>query len=937
MAQGYEMHVISNTHWDREWLYNFQETRMFLVEFMDKLLDILDTEPEYGSYLMDSQVIPVEDYLEARPEKRELVERFVKEDRIQIGPWYTLPEEFNVSGESLVRNLIWGHKKARAYGGVTKTGYSPFSYGQNSQMAQLYRGFGIDTILFYHGIQPEETKSEFILEAPDGSWVYGSRMGSAARYNYYYGAWRPAVYGMATADRSYSWTEGGGMPFHMAGANRHMSHHFLLDVKKEIDDTNLKAGLDGLKKAELEHTRTKVLAYMQGLDSTEPDRLEVDIIRKSRDLIDADDTIIHSSLTKYLEKMKEAVKDQDLTHLVGERRTPRHLGHKVHLYGDVSSSRSRMKQWNTRAEYALQRLAEPFAVAANMLGVEYPQTLLDLGWKNLLQCHPHDSIAGAGVDQIEKDVMNRLDQAKNISETIMRRSMGDIQLQIDNSGISDKEIILTVFNPSPFVRDEIVTAHVDLPNELEYDFYKLYEAASGNPVDHQEGSRARNMAVVRHLGDATLSMDSEQLKLIFHAENIPAVGYKTFVLRKEEDPTGTLGEILAGQRKLENEHLIVEVASDGTLCVTEKSTGNVYDGLNEFEDNGEAGHPWRHVSPALDEVISSRGGPHTVAMVEHGPLSAALRIEYRMDIPVRLDEGQSDTVRRLDANGDAAGRTPERREMVVTSTVKLTRGAKSVEVKTEFDNTCKDHRLRVTFPTGLSKATHSSAETPYDVVDRDIDRPEGSPWALSPNPTHPMGRFVDVSDGANGMAIINDGLREYEVTDTDERRIKVTLMRAFQVELTTVSWRWERHPQMELSQSPGKHSFTYRILPHSGRWCDARTFAESDRLNLPLEIAQTSSHGGHLPQELSFFSVGPIDLVLSGIKTAENGDGVVVRCFNPTDTERTGKLTFCGKIARAELIRLDEEEVLATLEANDGVVEFPAEARKIITLRIVPA
>ena len=64
------MHVISNTHWDREWLYDFQETRMLLVDFMDKLLDILDTEPRYHAYLMDSQAVPIEDYLEVRPEKR---------------------------------------------------------------------------------------------------------------------------------------------------------------------------------------------------------------------------------------------------------------------------------------------------------------------------------------------------------------------------------------------------------------------------------------------------------------------------------------------------------------------------------------------------------------------------------------------------------------------------------------------------------------------------------------------------------------------------------------------------------------------------------------------------------------------------------------------------------------------------------------------------
>ena len=188
-------HFIPNTHWDREWLYDFQETRMFLVEFMDRLLEIFTKNPEYKTYLLDSQTVPIEDYLEIRPdEKEEIVER-VRQQRLFIGPWYTLPEEHLVNGESLVRNLLIGSRLAESYGGSMKVGYSPFSYGQASQMPQIYQGFGIDTILFYHGIQPSESPAEFIFEGADGSRLFASRMGSNARYNFFFSVYRPAVYG----------------------------------------------------------------------------------------------------------------------------------------------------------------------------------------------------------------------------------------------------------------------------------------------------------------------------------------------------------------------------------------------------------------------------------------------------------------------------------------------------------------------------------------------------------------------------------------------------------------------------------------------------------------------------------------------------------------------------------------------------------------------
>ncbi len=81
----------------------------------------------------------------------------------------------------------------------------------------------------------------------------------------------------------------------------------------------------------------------------------------------------------------------------------------------------------------------------------------------MLQSHPHDSIAGTGVDQIEKDMHHRLDQCRNISNGIINRSLQSIQLRIDNSDLKENEIALTVYNSAPFERSEVVKAVFDLP------------------------------------------------------------------------------------------------------------------------------------------------------------------------------------------------------------------------------------------------------------------------------------------------------------------------------------------------------------------------------------------------------------------------------------------------------------------------------------------
>ena len=195
MGKQYQGHVISNTHWDREWRYPFQIYRMDLVDMIDRLLDILLKEKEYRAFFLDSQTVILEDYLEIRPENRSLIEKFVQEDRIQIGPWFTLPDAWGCPGEALTRNLLMGHRIAHSFGKVSKVGYTPFSNGQVSQLPQIYRGFDIDSCFFYRGIGKHIAKSEFLWESPDGSNVYGFRFGDYARYNYYYLVYRPGLLG----------------------------------------------------------------------------------------------------------------------------------------------------------------------------------------------------------------------------------------------------------------------------------------------------------------------------------------------------------------------------------------------------------------------------------------------------------------------------------------------------------------------------------------------------------------------------------------------------------------------------------------------------------------------------------------------------------------------------------------------------------------------
>ena len=166
-------HLIPHSHWDREWYLTFDEFRAMLVHMTDDLIDILDTDPDYKSFLLDGQTSVVDDYLEVRPERRAKLEELVRAGRLFVGPWYVLPDSFLVSGESLVRNFMIGRAEAESLGGSGFVGYIPDSFGHTAQIPQILRGFGIDTAVAWRGFggEPGEEGSEYRWQSPDGSWV----------------------------------------------------------------------------------------------------------------------------------------------------------------------------------------------------------------------------------------------------------------------------------------------------------------------------------------------------------------------------------------------------------------------------------------------------------------------------------------------------------------------------------------------------------------------------------------------------------------------------------------------------------------------------------------------------------------------------------------------------------------------------------------------
>ncbi|MDZ7376661.1 MAG: hypothetical protein ONB13_08575, partial [candidate division KSB1 bacterium] len=637
MSQKRTFHVISNTHWDREWRFPFQKNRQMLVEMMDQLLEILETEPEYRAFHLDSQSVVLEDYLEIRPQNRNRIEKLVQQGRLLIGPWFILPDEFQVCGENLVRNLLLGHRICSEFGHVMKVGYSPFSWGQISQLPQIYHEFGIDVIMFYRGINSlDSPKAEFIWEGADGTRVLASRFSTMPRYNFYFYIYRPVIHNEQIFDIEYKWSRG-GLPFHFADAQLKDADYNLLQPVDAYYADNLSPALEAIIRDQASDFTTGHIFWAEGHDSSGPNRKTVRLIKDIQNLL-PNNEVLHSTLEQYAQALKEHANWDQLPIVTGERRSSQYDRRSGNLYGYTTSARMYLKQANFSTEKWLQFYAEPFNSLAAVLGMYIQDRYLEIAWRLLLQNAAHDSIGGCSLDEIHQDMMNRYKQAQEIAQGVFARAAKFFVEKLDLKKFSSESIHLLAVNPTTFSRTEIVEAYIDIPVELNQSGISIEDNA-GHSVPFQLVSAIEVEPVLEQMSDRPMYFKMRRYHGYLELKDVPPLGWKTVHVspREHHIQSGpSIGRIEQGLPVMENPWLLVRIQRNGTLDVLDKTTGKLFSGIGYFYDEGEAGSAWVHskVPPCFDTIHSLP----EIQLELNGPLLAKVKIRHQMRLPANLDE-----------------------------------------------------------------------------------------------------------------------------------------------------------------------------------------------------------------------------------------------------------------------------------------------------------
>jgi len=851
--------VVSHTHWDREWYQPFEAFRARLVRMMDSLIDLFQKDPGFKHFVLDGQTVPLDDYLEIRPDRRPIIEKLVKDGRLRIGPNYILPDEFLIGGEAWVRNLMTGIRSARKYGKVMMVGYSPDAFGHIAHLPAILRGFGIDSVLIWRGVGREVEVSEFRWRSPDGSEVL------AVHFPHGYGYMAQVPEDRAAMEIALQTMRQTLEPF--------ATTRYVL-VPNGTDHLPAHTGLSG---------------YIAAANKLMPDA-----------------EMVHGTYEEFIDAVRADLKKKydELPLMEGEFRS----SERSNVIAGVLSTRMWLKQRYAQCEDLLTRYAEPLVAWSHVITkpdaerVASDKGLLGQAWRLLLQNGPHDSVTGCSVDSVYDDVGLRFQKCEQIGESLTAEAHRALALL----AATPQQETVVVYNPEPAARTDFCTARLPIKD-------------GALPTAMVDGAGIQAPVQVLSRGGHSPMDARERITIGFVAADVPSVGYKSFRVAYEQEGEPQRS---GGDAHIENEFFRVSAEPDGTIKLLDKASGRTLAGLNRFEDSGEAGDEYTYNPPEQDEIITAPKGPAAIRITELGPVRWTLEVRQTYSLPARL-------------TADRQGRSEERTDCLIVSQVRIHRRVRRVEVTTEVDNRCEDHRLRVLFPAGLFSET-SFAEQHFGVVRRSTAPVEyDETWYETPVNQYPQKTFVDVNDGQHGLMIANHGLPEYEVMrNGDSVTVAQTLLRC-------VSWlsrgdlrtrRDHAGPMMYTpgAQMIGRWTFEYAIIPHEGDWMNA--YPEAHRFARPMRAVRVNGGSGAMPVEKSLVRLDGEGVALSTVKPAEDGDGIVVRVYNISDEPAAATIALGEPVVRVENVNLNEEEAGPAV-IQGGRVRLDLAPNQIATFR----
>ncbi len=493
--------------------------------------------------------------------------------------------------------------------------------------------------------------------------------------------------------------------------------------------------------------------------------------------------------------------------------------HSVGCYTAVSE----IKKDNRTTEAALAT-GEKIAALANVLvGFPYPKADFADSWKKVLLMQFHDSMAGTALPEQYVVSHNAYGFAQEVANQAIYRGAAKIAWQIPTTDPASEYLV--VFNPHAWA------AKLNVQYDLGWGFDDKGGTMSNSRLEDEQGN------AIPHQWVAGQTVIGDRKGLVFQAP-VPAFGYRQFRLHKVE-PAAVVSTVHATEKGLENEHLRVTFSDDGAISMFDKDAGaEVFRGgavgarAVVVDDPSDT---WSHDVNSYTKDVGAFGNA-SFKVLENGLVRATVR--------VRTAYGAS----------------------LMTTNWMLYAGARTLEARVSLDWHEHLKILKFSFPVDVQNPT-PTYEIAYGFRVRQANGNED-----------PGQRWIDLSGERNGspygLAVLNDAKYGYSVPDND---LRVSIVRS---PVFAQHRPWPLQPGHEyIWQDQGIQTFRMVLVPHTGSWQDAGVVRMAEEFTAPVPVLYQGIHKGTRALSASFLSVDVPDVVVSDVKQAEDGNDLIIRCY----------------------------------------------------------
>ncbi|MGM0173037.1 mannosylglycerate hydrolase [Enterococcus sp. DIV0800] len=873
------VHVVPHSHWDREWYFTTSRSKIYLMHDLKKVLEQLEKDDPYDSFILDGQASLLDDYLNWRPQDKERIKELVKQGKLIIGPWYTQTDQLVISGESIVRNMLYGMKICEDFGDYMNVGYVPDSFGQAASMPQIYREFGISDTMFWRGVSDDEVAhTEYQWRGEDGSVVNVYQIPSG----YYIGG--------AIPERSADLAE--------------FLHQEPFETTWGRSSTDQVYFPNGFDQAPVRENLPELVDQMNALYKDEYE-------------------LQFSTIEKYIAAVKE--RQPELEEIAGELIN----GKLMRIHKTIFSSRPDLKALNTQIQHYLVNVMEPILTMAMQLGFEYPVETIKEIWKLMFENAAHDSIGSCVSDTTNEDVYMRYKQARDISLNLVELTLRQISTAINNP--QAQEITFTLFNTYDTIREGVIEAEVYLPQK---EFAILDQAGNTFPytilelVDQTEYVLNQGN-VLNSVKEIYLPEKVYKAKIAIEATKVPSIGYTQLTIDLKGDSSTALQT--SKTPTLENEHYQITVNPNGSLDILDKANEVLYKNQGIIEENGDDGDSFNYSPPVKDFIVSSMDTEPKIT-IQQSDIYQSIRLEFLLKVPKNLAER---------AKKQVSEELPIILEVALKKQSPLLDFKLTVDnQRVDSHRVCVLFDTGIAAKFSIADQQFGTLQRPV-VFEKEMAlwNAHKDQWNEQPIAIETCQSFVGLFDEDHGVAVMPKGVREFEIIGERFETICLTIFRTYGfMGKENLMYRPGRASGESVIETPDAQchktmSFEFSLAYFAQSFDQANVAQLAKQAVTPIEVYQYAEFlnsrliftlgevAKTLPASFSLFEING-NLTLSVLKKAEDRPGYILRLYNGLlNEDGQAAIKFSHALLSAEKVDL-KEKTKEPLPINNDTIEL---------------